>query len=611
MRKCSLLCVLFPALLVSPLAAQEYSDAVLAETERLNTWLDARFEEALDFSPTLKTQIGRKDDYDRIDDMSEAASDARLEWREETVDELRASFDYELLTPEAQESYDLWIYQYERAAAGRPFRRRVYRFNQMFGEHAGLPRFLITSHEVADESDVLAYVSRISGVARAIRQVLDRAMLASEEGVHAPAFAYESVIEQSRALIAGAPFDDGPPSALWADLNGKLDGLADDGFVTAERAAQIRESASDALRDDFKPAYEALIAWAESELPLTDEVATGVWKLPDGAAYYEERLADSTTTDLTADEIHEIGLAEVARIHGEMNAIRAQVGFDGDLRAFFDFVSTDPQFYLPNTDAGRAAYLDMASGHIDSIRQRLPEFFGMLPKAELEVRRVEAFRERAGQAAHYYPGAPDGSRPGIYYSHLIDMNAVPIPRLENVAYHEGLPGHHMQISIAQELTGVPLFRTIGGFTAYSEGWGLYSEALALEMGGYQDPYSNFGRLSGELWRAIRLVVDTGLHAQRWTEQEAFEYARENSSRSEQSVRAEIQRFIVMPGQATAYKIGMLKIQELRARAESALGSDFDIRAFHDTVLGGGGLPLTMLEERVERWLDQVPATMEP
>ncbi|MGD8341003.1 MAG: DUF885 domain-containing protein [Gammaproteobacteria bacterium] len=586
-----------PAVVAQPIAGE-----VLAETERLNDWLDLRFEEALDFSPIQKTQIGRKDDYDRIDDMSEAAADARFEWQRDTVDELERSFDYELLTPEAQVSYDLWIYQFERAEAARPFRRRAYLFNQMRGQHTSLPQFLVTSHAVDDVRDMVAYVSRIRGVGRAIGQVLGRAMLASEEGVHAPKFAYDSVIEQSRALITGAPFDDGPPSALWADANSRIDALVERGLLDTERASELRRAARTALVEQLQPAYNALIAWAETELPLADPVATGIWRLPDGEAYYENQLAAVTTTTLSADEIHAIGLAEVARIHEAMLAIKDEVEFEGSLAEFFAFVSSDSRFYFPSTDEGRQAYLDAATNHIEAIERRLPEFFGLLPEADLEVRRVEAFRERAGQAQHYQRGAPDGSRPGIYYAHLIDMSAMPIPQLESVAYHEGLPGHHMQLSIAQELTGLPTFRTLAGFTAYSEGWGLYAEALALEMGGYEDPYSNFGRLSGELWRAIRLVVDTGLHAKGWTEQEAFEYALDNSPETEGSVRPEIQRYIVMPGQATAYKIGMMRIQELRARAETALGAAFDIRGFHDTVLGGGALPLTMLEARVDHWI---------
>lgn len=586
----------------SPATAPASVEEIERETTRLNEWFDARYEEILDFSPTQKTRLGRKDDYDRIDDYSEAASDDRFEWRGATVEALQDSFDYALLTPEAQTSYDLWIYQFDQAEAARQFRRRRYVFHQMRGQHTGLPQFLITNHRVDDESDMVAYITRIGEVGRAIDQSLARAQLASAEGVHAPRFAYEAVIEQARALLTGAPFTGDGEAPLWADANIKIGALAANGEITSARADELRADAQAALINRFKPAYDALIAWAQSELPLTDDIATGVWQLPQGPAFYEERLETMTTTGMTADEIHQLGLDEVARIHAEMEAVKTQVGFDGDLQTFFAFVREDPQFYHPSTDEGRQAYLDTAREHLDFIEQRLPEYFGLLPRAELDVRRVEAFREVAGQAQHYQRGALDGSRPGIYYAHLIDMSAMPIPLMEVIAYHEGIPGHHMQIAIAQELTGIPTFRTLAGFTAFSEGWGLYAESLAVEMGAYQDPYSNFGRLSSELWRAIRLVVDTGLHSKGWSEEQAVSYFTENSPISEGQIHAEVQRYIVMPGQATAYKIGMLKIQELRARAESALGASFDVSEYHDMVLGGGALPLSILEQRADDWV---------
>jgi uncharacterized protein (DUF885 family) len=301
--------------------------------------------------------------------------------------------------------------------------------------------------------------------------------------------------------------------------------------------------------------------------------------------------------------VHDIGLKEVERIRQEMITIKDQVGFKGSLSEFFVFVNSDEQFFFPNTDEGRQAYLDESTAFLDAISEKLPQYFGILPKADLVVKRVEAFREQDGAPQHYFPGTPDGSRQGIYYVHLSDMNSMPKSTMEGVAYHEGNPGHHMQISIAQELESVPKFRTLGGFTAYVEGWALYSEALAKEMGGYQNPYYDFGRLVNEIWRAIRLVTDTGLHSKGWTEADAIQYFKENSSISEGAIKAEVRRYMVMPGQATSYKIGMLKIQELRLRAENALGDKFDIKAFHDTILGGGAMPLEILERRVNGWID--------
>jgi uncharacterized protein (DUF885 family) len=285
-----------------------------------------------------------------------------------------------------------------------------------------------------------------------------------------------------------------------------------------------------------------------------------------------------------------------------MEALKQRVGFEGSLQDLFVFVRTNPEFFFPNTDEAREAYLELVRRNLAFIEQRLPDWFGLLPKTKLEVRRVEAFREQPGAAQHYVQGSLDGSRPGVYYSHLIDMNAVPKPQAQAIAYHEGLPGHHLQISIAQQLTGIPEFRKNQEAGAYVEGWGLYAELLASEMGAYQDPYADFARLGSEMWRAVRLVVDTGMHAKGWTEQQADEYFRENTPNSEGQIRSEVQRYLVSPGQASSYKIGMLEILELRERARAALGDRFDIRAFHDTVLGGGALPLPLLERRVDEWI---------
>jgi uncharacterized protein (DUF885 family) len=326
--------------------------------------------------------------------------------------------------------------------------------------------------------------------------------------------------------------------------------------------------------------------------------------LPNGEAYYNERLFAMTTLPVTADEVHATGLAEVARLRAALEALKDSVGFNGSLQEFFVSMRADQRFYFADTDEGREAYLQLARDYLAAVTAKLPDYFGLLPKAGLDVKRVELFREQPGGAQHYYPGTPDGSRNGIFYAHLSDMQAMPRYTLEAIAYHEGLPGHHMQISIAQELVGLPVFRTQYGFTAYQEGWGLYAESLGKDMGFYSDPYSEFGRLSSEMWRAIRLVVDTGIHSKQWTQEQAVQYFLDNSPTPEATVRSEVERYIITPGQATAYKTGMMKIQQLRAQAEAALGDKFDIRGFHDTVLGGGALPLAVLEARVQRWIDK-------
>lgn len=574
-----------------------------SESERLNEWFETRFEEQLQFSPISLTFMGRKDRYDEVDDLSEAAEDEQLAWHKATVEEMEREFDYQALSPEDRISYDIWKYQYENAAKGAEFRGSGYVYTQMMGPQSMIPTLMINFHKVEDRSDMEAYIKRLGGMSRALNQLTDRAQSYAENGVRPPRFAYEGVLDQSRKIITGAPFDDSEDSAIWADVQKKITALVESEQLSEEDAEVLRSEARTALLTEFKPAYERLIAWVETEIPKSDEIATGVGNFPNGEAYYNHQLASSTTTDLTADEVHEIGLAEVARLRTEMEEIMHSVGFEGDLQEFFVFVRDSEQFYFPDDDAGRQAYMTAVEEVLSVIDQRLPEFFGILPKAELEVKRVEPYREQDGAAQHYFRGAPDGSRPGIYYMHLSDMSAMPKPQLEVIAYHEGNPGHHMQISIAQELQEPPTFRTQAGFSAYSEGWGLYSELLAKEMGGYTDPYSDFGRLSSEMWRALRLVVDTGLHSKGWSEQQAIDYMMQNSAEPLESVTSEVRRYIVWPGQATSYKVGMLKIMELRARAEAALGDNFDIREFHDTVLGGGAMPLAILERRVDTWIE--------
>ncbi|MDX1702985.1 MAG: DUF885 domain-containing protein, partial [Altererythrobacter ishigakiensis] len=477
---------------------------------------------------------------------------------------------------------------------------------QMDGAHTDLPSNILSQHTVEDEAEMEAFISRLAGIGKAMDQTLVRAQENAQKGVRPPRFAYDFVIEESRKLISGAPFTDGPPSALWQGTQERLASLVETGAISQERADELEEQARTTLIEQTAPAYQRIIDWMSQDRPNSDAEAQGVSALPNGEEYYKFMLAEMTTTDMTADEIHELGLSEVARIRGEMEAIKDQVGFDGTLEEFFDFVRSDQQFFFPNSDAGAQMYIDRATLYIEQLTKRLPEFFGRLPKASLEVRRVEPFREQDGAAQHYRQGTPDGSRPGIYYAHLSDMTTMPIPEIETIAYHEGNPGHHMQISIAQELEDTPRFRANGEYIpAFAEGWGLYSEWLAKEMGGFEDPYQDFGRLQNEIWRAIRLVLDTGIHSKGWTEQQAIDFAQANSANPLEATRSEVRRYFVLPGQATSYKIGMIRIQELRRKAEQELGEDFDIRGFHDTVLGGGDMPLTILEKRVDNWINSV------
>ncbi|MFC0679631.1 DUF885 family protein [Lysobacter korlensis] len=576
-----------------------------AADARLNAWFERKYEEKLQFSPVQMTMLGRKDRYGELDDMSSEGKAKQLAWQVAAFEEMKSTFDYNALGPEAKLSWDLFEYQTKAAQAADRFADHGYPFEQMGGAQAFLPTFLINFHKVEDESDYLAYVARLREVPRAFGGLMAQVKRSAELGIRPPRFAHEGVIDQASKVITGAPFTKGKDSALWADAQAKADALVKAGKIDAERANALKAEARKALTEAVQPAFADVIAWYKADLPNAAVNPSGVGaRHPEGAAYYAERLRSSTTTDLTPEQVHQIGLAEVARLRGEMEALKDKVGFKGDLKAFFKFIRTDPQFKYPNTDAGRQAYIDDATKAIATIKQQLPNYFGLLPKADLVVKRVEPFREVAGAAQHYYPSTPDGSRPGIYYAHLSDMSAMPKTELEVIAYHEGLPGHHMQFAIAQELQGVPEFRKQADFNAYSEGWALYSEWLAREMPGtYTDPYSEYGRLTSEIWRAIRLVVDTGLHAKGWTQEQAVAYMADNSSLPLPAIEAEVRRYITWPGQATGYKIGMLKIQELRKKAEAELGDDFDIRGFHDAVLGGGAMPLTLLERRVEQWIE--------
>ena len=583
------------------------------QSAKLNAWFDAKYEEQLQFSPIGLTFQGRKDKNDQIDCFTFACADEQLAWQKAATEELKATFDYATLSPTDKDSYDLWVYQYDRAAAGVAYRTNGFVFDQMNGVQSFAPTFLMQFHQVDEEADAQAYVKRITAAAAALQDALAIAKDNAAKGVHPPKFAYEGVIDQSKKIITGAPFTAGPDSAIFADFKADVQKLVEGGKMTPEAAAALTAEAEAALKGPFLTFYNDLIAFATADMANSPDAKgpQGANLQPNGEAYYNFMLEQMTTTGMTADEIHQLGLSEVDRIHAEMEAIKTSVGFTGTLNEFFASIrdaKDDERHYYPDTDEGREAYIADATAAIDKIKAVLPQYFGLLPKADLVVKRVEAFREQPGAAQHYYPGTPDGSRPGIYYAHLSDMKAMPKGELEVIAYHEGLPGHHMQISIAQELTSVPKFRTQAGFTAYSEGWGLYSEKLAKAMPGtYADPYSDFGRLGSEIWRAIRLVVDTGLHSKGWTEDQAVQYFLDNSAITEAQARSEVQRYIVMPGQATAYKIGMIHIQKLRAKAEAELGDKFDIRAFHDTILGGGALPLDLLTRKVDQWIADTKA----
>jgi uncharacterized protein (DUF885 family) len=482
---------------------------------------------------------------------------------------------------------------------------RLYNYpvNQMFGRHSGVVSLLINQHSISDVKDAENYIARLNAVPGLFDQLITNIQARTAANIIPPKFVFPHVIRDSNNIIKGAPFDDGEPSALLADFTKKLDALSEKegSELSAEKKAELSKAAILALSNSVKPAYQKLAAHL-TELETKATTDDGIWKWKDGGEFYNVALKRTTTTDLTSDQIHEIGLKEVARIHNEMRIIKDKVKFDGDLKAFMQFMRDDEQFYYPNTDEGKARYLSEATALIDDMKGKLDEMFITKPKAELNVKAVEAFREQSAGKAFYQRPSEDGTRPGLYYANLYDMKAMPTYQMAALAYHEGVPGHHMQLAIQQELKDVPKFRKFGGYTAYVEGWGLYSEYLPKEFGAYQDPYSDLGRLAMELWRACRLVVDTGIHAKKWTREEGIAYYTNNTPNAVSDGVKMVERHIVMPSQATAYKIGMLKILELRADAKAKLGDKFDIREYHDEILKYGPLPLNVVEAKVDAWV---------
>jgi len=579
-----------------------------SETERLNAWFEEKYEAELMDSPIGLTMQGRQDRYDEIDDFSEEAYAEQIHNKLKSVEEMKVKFNYEALTDDAKLSWDLWEFQALQEKAKFDYRSKNFVFHQMSGMHSFLPTFLISFHKVKTIADMEAYISRLNAAGRALTQLVDAASQnAKEVGTRPPRFSYEIVKDQASKILTGKPFDQSDSDApLLADAKSKLATLLSEQVIDQAKSDELLGQVEQALVSGLQPGYKTLIGFLEEDVVNTSEQAQGVGALPNGESYYNHQLKMMTTTDMTADEIHQLGLSEVERLRTEMETLKAKSGFEGTLIEFFTFLrdsKNDERFYFKTTEEGAQGYIDDATAAIENIKTELPNYFGLLPKADLIVKRVESFREQDGAPQHYFNGTPDGSRPGIYYAHLSDMEAMPKFMLEVIAYHEGLPGHHMQISIAQELEGVPTFRTQAGFTAYSEGWGLYSEILAKEMNNtYTDVYSDFGRLNSEIWRAIRLVVDTGLHAKGWSQQQAVDFFAENSPTPLPAIEAEVRRYLVMPGQATSYKIGMLEIQRLRKMAETELGDAFDIRTFHDVILGGGALPLSILQRKVEQWI---------
>lgn len=575
--------------------------AAQSEDARLAAFFEQAFQERIALSPQQMTSLGLKTDYDKLDDATDAAAARALALAERQLAQLNDQFNPQSLSEDSRLSWRLFEYGVEQARLANRWRDWGYQFAANSNPTTGLPAFMINNHRIDSVSDAEAYVARLVEGERVMGEISDTLRRRAAAGVISPVFVFEPTLANTAAIISGAPFDDSADNPLWADFQRKVGALDADAGTKVRLLADGRAALTGPWRRGYEGVLTALTEVGAQAQTMADNSA-GVWRLPQGEAYYNARLQLSTTTDLTADQIHAIGLAEVARLQGEMQTIMTQVGFTGSLQEMFTYLKTDPRFQYPNTPEGKEQYLTDARAFVAQVMAAAPLWFSDLPESALEVRAVESWREATASIAFYNSPAPDGSRPGIYYVNLSDMTQVLKPQIEGISYHEGAPGHHFQIAYAQEMEGLPRFRRFGGYGAYAEGWGLYSERLGKEMGFYQDPYSDFGRLSTELWRAVRLVVDTGLHAKRWSREQAIAYFQANSLLSERDIVKEVERYITNPGQATSYKIGDLKIMELRTRAQTALGSRFDIRDFHAVVLGSGSVPLEVLEDQIDAWI---------
>jgi uncharacterized protein (DUF885 family) len=533
---------------------------------------------------------------DDLADASLAEEEIGAQMVKENLDTLRR-YDRSGLDREAQLSYDVLENFLANQVAGDAFRGYEFPVNQMQGIQSGLPSFMTDAHQVNNVGDARNYIARLDKFPRKFSQVIEGLDHYQAKGIVPPQFTVEKVIKQMqdfRALPA-------QENTLYVSFKEKLDKL-DAKQVDDATRANLLAGVEASIKDHVYPAYQQLIDHFTALLPKA-QGNYGAWHLPNGDAYYAWCIRNHTTTDLSAEQIHQIGLTEVARIGAEMDAILRDQGLsEGSIGDRVRQITADPAQLYSDDDAGRKAIIADYQHILDEVNQGLGGAFDIRPKLGVEVRAVPKFSEATAPGAYYSGGAFDGSRPGVFYANLRDVRETPRLGMRTLSYHEGIPGHHFQISIAQELKGVPFFRRVLPFTAYAEGWALYAERLAWELGFEKDPLDNLGRLIGEMMRAVRLVVDTGIHAKHWTREQAIDYMLANTGMGETEVIAEIERYFVNPGQALAYKIGMLKILELRERARSALGDKFDLKAFHNQVLSHGSLPLNLLERVIDDWI---------
>jgi uncharacterized protein (DUF885 family) len=586
----------------------------------LNLFYDKVFAEILFDHPELLSTLGLVERFGitghngKLDDESPAQQQREFDSLKRNLRQLR-EYPLNRQSPSQRLSTHVLDWFIERQAEGdkyqwhkygalttKPSSLTAYPVNQVFGVQNQFPSFMANSHRLLNRKDCEYYLMRLDALPKKFEQLLENLKVREEKQILPPRFVVEEVLKEMTDFI-GKPASENILATSFKTRAAKIEKLSE-----TERA-DFQARVETAVTGRVYPAYQKLIDYFREVLPKTT-TDDGVWKLPDGDAFYAYKLRENTTTTLKPDEVHELGLREVARIEGEMRAILDANGFAGQpIGEAMDKLAKDPRFLYPNDDIGRAEALARYRELITQATEHSSkQLFLTTPRAKIEVRRLPEFKEATAPGGYYELAAMDGTRPGVFFANLRDMNEVPKWSMPTLAYHEGVPGHHWQLSTAQELKGVPQFRKVIPFTAYAEGWALYCEWLAKQAGWYEnDPFGDLGRLRDELFRAVRLVVDTGIHAKRWTREQAIAYMRDKTRMGEKQVTAEIERYIVMPGQACAYKVGMLKIQELRARAEKELGEKFDQREFHDAVLKDGALPLEILEEQVNEYIQRKKA----
>jgi uncharacterized protein (DUF885 family) len=551
----------------------------------LNRVFTDYWEDNLRHSPEFASTIGDKRYNDQVSDYSVRAYNETLE-REQAFLLRLAAIDATGFTVQEITSRDLLVREFTEDLEGAEFKEWEMPVNQMGGLHTFYPQ-LVAQLSFTTPKDYYDWLSRLHALPKAFDQVQHNMSIGVEDHRVPPKYLLAKVLDQVKELGHQKP-EESPFATPLKNFPSSM---------SAAEQAEIKEATLTAITKEVLPAYLRFQRFLEVTYVPAGREEPGISAIPDGAKFYQYLIRRTTTTNLSAEQIHKIGVDEVAKDEGEMLVIAKQLGFK-DLKSFEADVMTNPKLKPASGEAILAAY----RSYLDPMKARLPELFGRLPKAPFEVAAVPEYLEKTSADAYYEPGTPDGSRPGRIRVDTYNPTGRSLVDVESTAYHEGLPGHHLQISIAQELEGVPEFRKFGDYTAFSEGWGLYAERLGKDIGLYKDPYSDYGRLQNDIWRAIRLVVDTGVHSQHWTRQQMVQYFHDHSAINDTSINAEVDRYIAWPSQALAYKIGQLKILELRDKAKKALGAKFDLRAFHDQVLDAGALPLDVLETRIDAWI---------